>query len=380
MQQLLSQIHLVVACLGFFITLLVLIVPGGRGSAAWLLAIFIAIQSNTILLHLRWEFLPFYQGLLLYEVSIYLLLGPLLYGYTRLLISEQFVLRPLHLVHASASAAIGTAITMLWVEVPGYQVFIAQVWLAVYAAAALKKLIGYQKSIYENFSTLDNLSLVWLFKIVTFCLAVSLFCIVASFMVMVDIISPDYAHLFYRFWSISLFILIAMAGCRSHLLLFNCGSTPPSKHTSVKLSPISTDEGKYRNALLDQETASALCKDMHEYMEDQEPFLDSELKMPDLAARLGVSPHALSQVLNTVERRNFYEFVNSFRVSKARELILNRTTHGMSMEDIAMESGFGSKTTFYRHFKARFSMTPTEYEKGCIANIEKLSLPSSLKA
>ena len=53
------------------------------------------------------------------------------------------------------------------------------------------------------------------------------------------------------------------------------------------------------------------------------------------------------------------DFLNHCRLEYARELFI--TSPEMTVDDIASASGFGTRHTFSRLFKERYSITPTEY-------------------
>ena len=54
------------------------------------------------------------------------------------------------------------------------------------------------------------------------------------------------------------------------------------------------------------------------------------------------------------------EFLNNFRIKVALQLLRG----SMSITDVAIMSGFGSTSDFYRHFMMGFGCSPSEYRKG----------------
>ncbi len=98
-------------------------------------------------------------------------------------------------------------------------------------------------------------------------------------------------------------------------------------------------------------------------MYEQEPFLDNELRLAQLASALGVSTQSLSQVINTFSGQNFYDLINGFRARKAVQLLESPGYKSRSILDISMEAGFANKVTFYKHFKKHFNMNPSDYRK-----------------
>ena len=93
-------------------------------------------------------------------------------------------------------------------------------------------------------------------------------------------------------------------------------------------------------------------------MEEQRPYLDSDLKQADVATALGVRLDEVSRCINS-NAFNFSQFVNGYRIEYAKQLMLRKP--GIKMTQVAMESGFSNETTFYRTFKAIVGMPPSEW-------------------
>ena len=93
-------------------------------------------------------------------------------------------------------------------------------------------------------------------------------------------------------------------------------------------------------------------------MEEQRPYLDSDLKQADVATALGVRLDEVSRCINS-NAFNFSQFVNGYRIEYAKQLMLRKP--GIKMTQVAIESGFSNETTFYRTFKAIVGMPPSEW-------------------
>jgi ligand-binding sensor domain-containing protein/AraC-like DNA-binding protein len=100
------------------------------------------------------------------------------------------------------------------------------------------------------------------------------------------------------------------------------------------------------------------------YMNEEKPFLNSELRQADVAATIGYSVHELSQVLNIQLNQNFSDFVNSYRVDEVKIRMKTDDAKKYTLTAISMQCGFSAKSSFLRAFKKATNMTPTEYFKG----------------
>jgi AraC-like DNA-binding protein len=97
-------------------------------------------------------------------------------------------------------------------------------------------------------------------------------------------------------------------------------------------------------------------------MKSQKHFLNGELTLPDLASRIGLTNNQLSQVIDMGAGIGFADYVNNYRITNAVKL-LKENDKKRSIIDIALESGFNSKTPFYNAFKKNLKMSPSQFVK-----------------
>jgi AraC-like DNA-binding protein len=100
---------------------------------------------------------------------------------------------------------------------------------------------------------------------------------------------------------------------------------------------------------------------IEEYINTYKPFLEPELTLHQLADMTGMQAHLLSSLLNTVYGEPFFDFINERRVEEFKERIRRGDHHKFSILAIAYDSGFNSKTAFYRFFKKKEGTSPGEY-------------------
>ncbi len=103
-------------------------------------------------------------------------------------------------------------------------------------------------------------------------------------------------------------------------------------------------------------------------MKEDKPFLNPELSQSKLASLLEISNHHLSEVFNTGFNQNFYNYINSYRVLEAQNLMSQRKYRDAKVIAIAFDSGFKSKTSFNRTFKEHKGSTPSEYRATIAVN------------
>lgn len=89
-------------------------------------------------------------------------------------------------------------------------------------------------------------------------------------------------------------------------------------------------------------------------------YLDPALNINGLARELGTNRTYISNFLNQQMHTTFYEYVNQWRVKRAKELLAES---GLPLEQIAEKSGFNSLSSFRRYFTKAVGMTPAKYRK-----------------
>ena len=100
---------------------------------------------------------------------------------------------------------------------------------------------------------------------------------------------------------------------------------------------------------------------LQKLMETEKLHLDSNLTLPLLAKKTAVSVHHLSQVINEKLSQNFFEFVNSYRVEEAKQMLLDPDRKHLNISAIGFEAGFNSNSSFNSVFKKLTGMTPSQF-------------------
>ena len=95
-------------------------------------------------------------------------------------------------------------------------------------------------------------------------------------------------------------------------------------------------------------------------MSKEEPFINADLKSSDIAKKVNISVHQLSQLLNENLGKSFPLYINEYRIAKACGMIQSNTS--LTLEAIGYECGFNSKSTFYTTFKKITGITPAQYK------------------
>lgn len=95
------------------------------------------------------------------------------------------------------------------------------------------------------------------------------------------------------------------------------------------------------------------------HMRQQQPYLDSQLSLTSLSEQLGLGKHYVSEAINTISGQNFYQYVNAYRVNWFCKQL--EESPNAKLLDLAMDSGFSSKSAFNAIFKKITGQTPTQF-------------------
>lgn len=116
---------------------------------------------------------------------------------------------------------------------------------------------------------------------------------------------------------------------------------------------------KYENSALSESLANSVFEEIKIHIDKQQLFLDNDLTLTQLAKATGYSLHHVSQAINQVSGNHFFDFINGFRVEAVKHYL--KTEPKKAIIDIGFQSGFNSKSAFYKAFRKHTGMTPSEY-------------------
>lgn len=118
---------------------------------------------------------------------------------------------------------------------------------------------------------------------------------------------------------------------------------------------------KYKNSNLRDLDLADIEMRLNSLFGSQMVFLDINLTSSDIAQRLNISRHQLTEYINQQLGYTFNDFVNKYRVDYVKSDLINREKKHLSISGLAHDAGFKSSATFYRVFKKHTGMTPSEY-------------------
>ena len=135
--------------------------------------------------------------------------------------------------------------------------------------------------------------------------------------------------------------------------------------TAKELRETKDTEKHTQKGVLDSDTSQQFFQLIKDHVEKQQAFLDSELTIYQLSQQLGLSKHYVSEAINKHTGKNFHLFINEYRVA----WFCNKLTNNRQVKilDLALDSGFASKSAFNQVFKKVKGITPSQFKASVLA-------------
>ncbi len=255
----------------------------------------------------------------------------------------------------------------------------------VYTVLMIKKLIIHKKNIEKYYSYKDHISLNWLLGFVILYLSYYLFEVIIFTFRVIEISETAYfsmvsLHIFViGIWGLKQKeiygkIRIDRGGDLVKRATFSTTETTELKNKINTVQKVEADEisihdladinieSAKRQGLLSKEMSNELAIRLKKLMVEEKLFLNPELSLEELAASMGVHKNYVSFVVNEKFNKNFYNFINSYRIEAACKMLSNPECNHLSIEGIAKSCGYKSRNVFYPLFKKSTGLTPLEYK------------------
>lgn len=313
-------------------------------------------------------YLATHLGLWFFNLTalVFFLQGPLLYEYVRTITSGSF--------SPSRVQIIPIAMFLLLILFPPVSLFggwlqdifwrdyvltatVGFVISAIYGVAALLHLNNYCKELENHISSLDKFNPDWL-----------MFVCKAFVTVWVLEVLPPF------FYGRAPFVIeqlivhskdVILLAIISYVVLSALTYGPYLKALPrTRLNKASDDTREGEGTI--PEDVQQQIDQMYTLMEQANLYKKHNLTVEAFAGHLQKPAKDVSILLNTHLDKNFYEFVNTFRIEEAKKLLRSESHKNVAIQQIYEEVGFHSKSSFNTLFKKMVGTTPSRYRKGLI--------------
>lgn len=288
----------------------------------------------------------------------FLVFNPMLYIYTKSLTQKGFRLHPVLLLHllpfvgfeilVQLAAPQFTVDTFFSGRMNGYwfALFVAASFLswAFYNYHSILMIWKYNKQVEEEFSSKNRFNnLTWLKVLVNYYV---IYCFTTICLGFVFRLLPlDTMDLLIFISSVSLAFVYAFSFFGLLQVPIYQTERKAANRPSVAL-PINQNR--------------QIQEKIYAYFEDEKPYLEPDFNMDAFSRKMGIPKHQLTWVLNKELGKNFFNFVNEYRIEAAKTMLLNKN-NVYSIEAIGYDCGFNSKSSFFTIFKKTTGLTPLEF-------------------
>jgi AraC-like DNA-binding protein len=223
----------------------------------------------------------------------------------------------------------------------------------VYILWSLLLLRKHKKNIISQFSNTDKINLNWLQYLIFGVTVVWSFVIFGTtshlyFAVVVFVISMGYLG-------------INQVGIFTPISIDHTHKKVKYDDEKVEAKTLKSEKQKYVKSGLTDEEAFKIHVILTKKMQDNQWYTNPDLTLVELAKMLEVHPNILSQVINTFEEKNFYDYVNALRIAKFISLAKIPKNKKYTILSLCYECGFNSKSSFNKYFKKVTHTTPSQF-------------------
>lgn len=135
------------------------------------------------------------------------------------------------------------------------------------------------------------------------------------------------------------------------------------KHLGHGQTDFDWDQKEDRQEKIISKKQQELFNKINTHVIDHKLFLDPYLSLETLASSLQLSSGYLSFLINNYSSNNFSDYINELRINQVKQIIKDPEYLNYTIVSIGLESGFNSKSTFYKSFKKFTGLSPAEFKK-----------------
>ena len=250
-------------------------------------------------------------------------------------------------------------------KIPWYLISAELIFTATfiyYIFKTTKLLQKHKHIIKDTFSYEERVNLAWLRHIVIAFISLLLLTIVVFTLSEMHLFSVKVSDEIFYLGLAAIVFYVGYWGLKQRKIFY---SAKPQLVEAEGLSVSAEDKAEKsgtEQTAIKSETDTVLEPLLH-LMKKEKPYLDPELSIVTLSAKLNMHPHKLSKLINSQLQQNFFDFINKYRVEEFKNLALDAEHKQYSILAIAYDAGFNSKASFNRIFKNITGHTPSQYIK-----------------
>ena len=235
-------------------------------------------------------------------------------------------------------------------------------WGTIYLIAGLFKLKNHELKISKEFSYTENIDLKWLKYVVI------MMVVIWSTVIFINILINYNDFIDYRLGdniiqvivTIVVFLLGYYGIKQQNIFTPSSGNIQNPNKRKNSTDPNDVKNQYLKSGLLKEDSQNHLHR-LQNYMVAEQPYTNGKLSLKEVAEYLEISTNHLSQVINENLDKNFFDFINGYRVELIKEKMQDKSNSHLTLLGMAYDSGFNSKSSFNTIFKKFTATTPSQF-------------------
>ena len=362
--ELLKILKIISASLLILLSIFLLSLKKGNRISHRFLAIFFLSRASILLTMLFWEYdlVLRFPGLAYFSTPFLFLYAPMLYLYTQSVTQPDFRLSSVKYLHFLPFVLRGTILffryyvhsfavklEMLQTRALYHPIISSPAWLYlqnfIYMIACFYLLYQYQERIRDNFSAIEKVKMGWLkYLLIVFFVWKGIF--ISGYLY--RFVSSDIEWIYFQIFIEFSFLVYVCT------LVYKALEFPELFRNLPEVK-------KYQTSPLTDELIIKYQDRIEACMQNEKLYLNPSLTLNDLANKAGIPARYISQVLNEVMQKKFYDYVNQYRIEESKRILADPESNKKTILAIIYDVGFNSKSVFHTAFKKYVGMTPCEY-------------------
>lgn len=310
-------------------------------------------------------FVPFMQVLLI---------GPVIYFYTKSLLNTSFKISKKELLHFIPAVLYLLYSLVIFItdkiildkfyfyadgrdkDLANWYQTAGVISMTFYLILSLRHYSLYRKLVFENVSFANSILFQWIKNFIIAFLAIIIL------RVLLFVLNPEWGEFGSQFWHYIVFSFVVL------YISIN------GYANAVKMSFLSDVNSESVNVFSELENEKEVVQESTNEKEievwknkillliqENRIYENPKLTLANLAKQLETNSKTVSKVINSGFDMNFNDFINHYRIEAVKEKLNSGEHKTTTLLGIAFDAGFNSKATFNRAFKKSTSLSPKDY-------------------
>ncbi len=310
-----------------------------------------------------------------FRMTVSLLILPLFYLYIKAVCYSDFRLKPKHLLLAlpffTANLVLiprfylSSMVDIIYINEHFKKMFEIRFFYLlrelqyVFYMLAIFKILKKYKAIYsENHTNLNSSSYHWLFQMTVFFLVAHSFLVFRFFLTYTNYnLLLNWSHVIVSICALIISCWFVLKALRNPELFKSIDVYMIALNEEIE--SITFDEKPFDFQKSDEMTSQ--MDDVRTYILTNELYLEPSLTIRELSEQVAIPVRDLSLLINRHSNQHFFDFINEFRIEKAKQLIKDPANKKLTILEILYQVGFNSKSSFNTAFKKFTNQTPTAF-------------------